>query len=151
MYQLLLGILLLVLGIIGPVKNGISRPLDVIVLLIAAGGGLALILLSLHKAKTTSGGIYTMTVDYPNLDLFDKSGNPLIKAGEQLYIKPYVGTEHSDIAIVTENALDIGLIPQEYLAHVTEKLEGHQIIHITAEEVSAIENGTYSIKVRITC
>lgn len=151
MVKFLIGVLLILFGIGGPLMRGNFRGIDIAVLIVMGGSGIAIILHCLYKMKSQDSGIYTTTEKYHNLDLFDKKGEPSIKTGEQLYIKPYVGEKQTDMAIVTDKGIEIGLVPEEFLAHLTEKLESHQIIHITAEEIAVAENRTLTITVKMTC
>ena len=115
---------------------------------VVMGGSLVVALLLLVlKPREKSGqpqGIHTFT--FP----LEQVTSPM-KAGQRLYLRPYLGENYDQIGITSEQGEVFGYLPQEYTDYVLSRLEGH---HLTRTEIESVEEGSFgatTVHIRITC
>lgn len=100
--------------------------------------------------KNDSDEIHTMTFSLEEVSC-DAKGNAPAAQGQQLYLKPYEGTDLEQIAVTDETMQILGFVPEEYREYVLSRIEGHRLTHTVAEQVEKVSLGSFRISVRITC
>ncbi len=100
--------------------------------------------------QSESNEIHTMTFSLEGISC-DAKGNAPAAQGQQLYLKPYEGTDSEQIAVTDETMQILGFVPEEYREYVLSRIEGHRLTHTVAEQVEKTSLGSYRISVRITC
>lgn len=148
--QFILGILLLLAGICGPAQHRPFRGMDGAALFALIAAGFLLILYSVQKGSKEKSAIYTMTFTLEQLPLLN--GATAVVQGEQLYFRLYAGEAEEDVAILTDKAVALGIVPLEYREHVADSLEHHRIVHAVVEALQFFpDQEEYSVTIRVTC
>lgn len=151
----LLAVLLLIFGA-GSVlmHNSFSfsqmRPIDFAVMGSCMVVSLLLFFWKKGNAEKSSDEIHTMTFSLDSVTNFTK-GKPSVQQGQQLYLKPYEGENHEQIAITNDEMDVLGFIPSEYQKYVLSRIESHRLTHTVAKQVSDVSFGSYTILVCVTC
>ena len=148
MIHIVLAMLLILLGVF-PVllRSGFSQmgATEWTVVGICVIGAVSLLLWKKKSSDDQPQGIHTVHFEL-QLPAFHA-----LQEGQQLYLRPYLGENHEQIAITNENAEVFGYVPEEYQQYVLSRIESHSMTHTVVEKLETDGSNSCSATINITC